>query len=441
MEIPTTMIDDAFKKLVGYKYYNAKKVESDNEANVPKMFKKDVVPRKTRSLTIAKETIEVELLWQKSIVIKMSKRTQQRQRSQLTIDRQIDNDVAYTYAEHIKGKCYGTDDADNSDMDLSDDNLDEDDDAAGFRNLLDETPVNELTDLISNPVYTDTHTTSIVHNPEGNPEQALDAQNAEPSFHKWSHDNQDPPSDHEEEKRKKQRKDVGQSSSRSSTRNKSPMVHAQDDTPAMQPLDQEDEYIWTRLNPEWYTKSGSAGVAKRKTTWFDLLLKSDIDQNKNHILRPSTIAIENKLKAIIQKDKLTIANLEGVGLERLKHQYQNDVELEYHVEQLKATVLSEAKWCKETYLYIFEALNGIHHWEDSRIDFFKAEMSNRSKRKVYSDLRIKLVVRIEVKKKWGYSFITSYIARRFDDQEYEFSYADLPRLSLNDVEDMYLLQV
>ncbi|GJX60788.1 hypothetical protein Tco_0292178 [Tanacetum coccineum] len=30
---------------------------------------------------------------------------------------------------------------------------------------------------------------------------------------------------------------------------------------------------------------------------------------------------------------------------------------------------------------------------------------------------------------------------RSDDQEYEFSYADLPRLSLNDVEDMYLLQV
>ncbi|GJT71570.1 hypothetical protein Tco_1030856 [Tanacetum coccineum] len=31
--------------------------------------------------------------------------------------------------------------------------------------------------------------------------------------------------------------------------------------------------------------------------------------------------------------------------------------------------------------------------------------------------------------------------RRSDDKEYEFSYAYLPRLSLNDVEDMYLLQV
>ncbi|GJW48629.1 zinc finger MYM-type protein 1-like protein [Tanacetum coccineum] len=33
------------------------------------------------------------------------------------------------------------------------------------------------------------------------------------------------------------------------------------------------------------------------------------------------------------------------------------------------------------------------------------------------------------------------LATRSDDKEYEFSYADLPRLSVNDVEDMYLLQV
>ncbi|GKE46560.1 hypothetical protein Tco_1477818, partial [Tanacetum coccineum] len=31
--------------------------------------------------------------------------------------------------------------------------------------------------------------------------------------------------------------------------------------------------------------------------------------------------------------------------------------------------------------------------------------------------------------------------RRSDDKEYEFIYVDLPRLSVNDVEDMYLLQV
>ncbi|GJZ22146.1 hypothetical protein Tco_0559185 [Tanacetum coccineum] len=70
----------------------------------------------------------------------------------------------------------------------------------------------------------------------------------------------------------------------------------------------------------------------------------DIDKDENHILGPLTVAIENKFKELIQKDKLTIADFEGEGLERLKVQYNNDVELEYHVCQLKAAVLSEAQW-------------------------------------------------------------------------------------------------
>ncbi|GJT24211.1 hypothetical protein Tco_0894148 [Tanacetum coccineum] len=56
------------------------------------------------------------------------------------------------------------------------------------------------------------------------------------------------------------------------------------------------------------------------------------------------MAIAKKLKEIIQKDKLTITDLEGAGLEKLKQQYKNDVELEYHVDQLKAAVVSEAQW-------------------------------------------------------------------------------------------------
>nr|GFA09343.1 hypothetical protein [Tanacetum cinerariifolium] len=78
-------------------------------------------------------------------------------------------------------------------------------------------------------------------------QDALDSQAAQSSFHKRSHDNQDPPNNHEGENKKKQRKD----------------------------------------------------------------------------------------------DKLTIADLDGAGLERLKVEYNNDVELEYHVNQLKAAILSE----------------------------------------------------------------------------------------------------
>ncbi|GKB14922.1 hypothetical protein Tco_0848845 [Tanacetum coccineum] len=89
-EIPDTMIDDAFKKTTGFTYYKAKKVESEKakaveereeenvspvrsgrgkcymhlgeyEANVLKLFKKNVVPRKTRSLTVVEETVAADL--------------------------------------------------------------------------------------------------------------------------------------------------------------------------------------------------------------------------------------------------------------------------------------------------------------------------------------------------------------------------------------------
>ncbi|GKD40015.1 hypothetical protein Tco_1260222 [Tanacetum coccineum] len=92
-----------------------------------------------------------------------------------------------------------TDDANESDMDLSDDNPNGDDNVAGYRvfmhnkstatlnstylslkvtsssldfiqTLLDETHANELTDFMNHPVYTDAQTTSVVHNLEGNPE-------------------------------------------------------------------------------------------------------------------------------------------------------------------------------------------------------------------------------------------------------------------------------
>ncbi|GJY14705.1 hypothetical protein Tco_0385127 [Tanacetum coccineum] len=135
-------------------------------------------------------------------------------------------------------------------------------------------------------------------------QEALDAQDTEPSFNKRSHNDQDPPNDREGDTRKKRRKDVCEPSSRSSKKDKDHVVLVQEDTLAYLPQDQE-EY---------------------------------------HILGPSTIDVAKKLKELIQKDELTLADPEGVGLEKLKEQYKNDVELEYHVDQLKAAVLTEAQW-------------------------------------------------------------------------------------------------
>nr|GEW33360.1 hypothetical protein [Tanacetum cinerariifolium] len=94
----------------------------------------------------------------------------------------------------------------------------------------------------------------------------------------------------------------------------------------------------------WFMKKSRSVNAMRRTTWFDLLLKSNIDQNEDHIVETSIVVIEKKFKVVIQKNKLTIADLEGAGLEKLKLHHKNDVELAYHVFQLKEAVLSKAQW-------------------------------------------------------------------------------------------------
>ncbi|GKC14225.1 hypothetical protein Tco_1011007 [Tanacetum coccineum] len=216
MEVLDAMISDAIKKKERYKYYMAKRVESkkakivdepeeqhvspiksgrgkgfmcygDQVVNVPNKLKKDVVPRKTRSLTIAKEVVVGEGLSVAS--------------NKYYSSSNIDSD-ATLYSSHSdkpEGSANETDDVDEFDMDLSNDNPDGDYDDARYgvfmhnkstatpnssylsptvtsssldfiQTLLDETPANELTDFMSHPFYTDAHTTSVVHNPEGNPE-------------------------------------------------------------------------------------------------------------------------------------------------------------------------------------------------------------------------------------------------------------------------------
>ncbi|GJW89977.1 hypothetical protein Tco_0167530 [Tanacetum coccineum] len=211
------MISDAIKKKEGYKYYMAKKVESkkgkiidereeqhvspiksgrgkgfmcygDHVANVPNKLKKDVVPRKTRSLTIAEEALVGELANSISI---QEPHAQQRRRSQLRINSQTDEAVADMYNEwepKLKGptvedpavqslldlwkgskasrlentnsdatlyssssdkleeSANETDDDDESDMDLSNDNLHGDDDDARFK-----TWVNPSASYLANP--------------------------------------------------------------------------------------------------------------------------------------------------------------------------------------------------------------------------------------------------------------------------------------------------
>ncbi|GJU91539.1 hypothetical protein Tco_1303962 [Tanacetum coccineum] len=265
-------------------------------------------------------------------------------------------------------------------------------------------------------------------------QEILDAQETEPTLKKMPHDDQDPPNDREGEKRRKRRRNVIESSSKSSNKDKAPIDSTNDDIPM--------------------------DVAKeRKSNWFDMLLKSKIDHDEDSILGLSIVMVVKKFKEVIKNEELTIADQKGTRFEMLKSCYKNDVELEYHmsksarldshfynsdfyyiaclsmekkytssltkhyaaryyIEGIEDTISN--RWSKEIHKYHVDALYGIHHWKDKRKYFFKAEMGYRSAHKVYYDKKIITVVSVNVKKKWGYRFLSSIKVKRIDGKEYEF---------------------
>ncbi|GJV65754.1 hypothetical protein Tco_1476582 [Tanacetum coccineum] len=181
----------------------------DQVANVLTSLKIDVVPWKTRSLTIDEETVIDELAHSINMYYEWVQKLQGLTVDDPTVQSLLDlrkgskasrlKSLKQKNSDKQEESANETDDADESDMDLSDDNPNRDDDAAGYgvfmhskstatpnftylsptvttssldfiQTLIDETPTNELTDFMSHPVYTDAQTTSVVSNPNGNPE-------------------------------------------------------------------------------------------------------------------------------------------------------------------------------------------------------------------------------------------------------------------------------
>nr|GEY05585.1 hypothetical protein [Tanacetum cinerariifolium] len=359
MEIPDIMINEAIKKLPGYNYYIAKKKESAKDKIIDEPKEQRVSPFKSGR--------------GKGFMVMVIKQ------SQLTIDSQIDDAVVDTYVEwEQKLKGYVVEDL-------------------AVQSLLDlqkgsKASILESLKQIKQGVAG-----------EGSKESDNKTDDADDFDMDLSDDNPNDCGDDAArlgESKKKRRKDVGEPSSRSSRQKKSLVVHAQVDTPAIQPLDQEDENVRNHPNPEWFPKKSGLANAKRSTTRFDLLLKSNIGKNENHILGPSTVAIAKKLKELIQKDELTIADLEEKYTTSITKHYA----ARYYLQGIEDMI--PGRWSKETHRHHFEAFNGIYHWQDSRIEFFKAEI---------------IIVRIS------------------DDKEYEVSYVNLHRLSLNDLKDIRVM--
>nr|GEU43450.1 hypothetical protein [Tanacetum cinerariifolium] len=491
MEVPDAMINDAIKKKAWYKYYMAKKVESEKDkivekpkeqhvspitsrrgkgfmcygdqvANVPNKLKKDDVPR-------------LESLRQKKQPVAGEGSSVAHNKYYSSSDTASDATLYSSCSNKSEESTNETDDADESDMDLSNDNQPGDDDAASKENSISYN--NSITKLTSSqskeadvkgkkeyeedqlqegtfekdvkakvlteikkllPTYfpdaietyvkphlntsvlkvmktnqinlftqsststddllemnlklnllnqihlnksTDTHTThqqlyDTLYESIILDQDTLDAQAAQSSFHKRSHDNQDPPNNRDGEN--KRRKDV----------------------------------VTVLSEAQW--NNDERDVSKPRS--FERHMSKSTKQHpcfyNSDYTYPVDLSTEEKYTTSITKHYVVRYYKEGIE-DRIPK-----------------------RWSKKVLRYYFDALTGIHHWGEDRTGFFKAEMSVVTEGNVYPDLRIKTVVRIIGKKKWGYSFLTSIVVRRSNDQEYKFRYADLPRLSVNDVTDI-----
>nr|GEX09770.1 hypothetical protein CTI12_AA475510 [Tanacetum cinerariifolium] len=156
----------------------------------------------------------------------------------------------------------------------------------------------------------------------------------------------------------------------------------------------------------------NAGGSSSKSSKKD---KALIDSNNDDI---------PKIKELVKKDELTIADLEGAGLEILKSRYKNNVELEYHVDQIKATIPDIHFYNGDFYYLAYLIMEKIY------ASYLTKHYAVRKTRE-----------NISSKLRWGYGFLSSMKVKRTDDKEYEFSYADFSRLNINDIEDMNMLKI
>nr|GEU30460.1 hypothetical protein [Tanacetum cinerariifolium] len=118
----------------------------------------------------------------------------------------------------------------------------------------------------------------------------------------------------------------------------------------------------------------------------------NMKQRKKDAGEPSSRSLRKDKSLVVQTQDNTPAN-------HPRDQQDLYVQERHNVRWFMNKSGSPDKWSKEVHRYHIEALNGIHHWEDARQDFFKVEINNRSPGKVYYGKRIISVVRVDVKRK------------------------------------------
>ncbi|GJY36675.1 hypothetical protein Tco_0422053 [Tanacetum coccineum] len=160
--------------------------------------------------------------------------------------------------------------------------------------------------------------------------------------------------------------------------------------------------------------------------WFNELADANKDLKEDEIQEGSTIMFEKKLKEILKKDKLSKADLKGIGFKLLKSCYDNNIELEYNMEQIKLAMTTCRRTIPTNYFFNRDLKYLMHRNKEKKYAFSLSKYPATTYDQEGIEEAIPHI--------WSST-------KRVDGEDHVFKEADYLELSLNDFEDMYLLKV
>ncbi|GJU30488.1 hypothetical protein Tco_1174077 [Tanacetum coccineum] len=98
-------------------------------------------------------------------------------------------------------------------------------------------------------------------------------------------------------------------------------------------------------------------------------------------------------------------------------------------------------WRSSVAKYNKDARLGIHHWHEMRILFYKSKLASGSEHEVYHESTTVAIHDADVESKYGYNLMSMMKVKRVDGKTYKFKESYYNELSLNYIEDIYMLKV
>nr|GFA62020.1 hypothetical protein [Tanacetum cinerariifolium] len=209
-----------------------------------------------------------------------------------------------------------------------------------------------------------------------------------------------------------------------------------------------DEVFNTEEHPQDDSKDLNADVGP-KQNWFHELEETAKDSGQFYDLIGSTIDFLNFIKHCLKKDQITKANLECPVFKLLKRTCRNRIELEYHLEQHYFAFFDQLDWTNpegDRCPYDLSKPLPLPGRLTITVEFFfnndlKYLKNGNKERKYVASVTKTKAARLMIDNQLGYRYLKEIIVNREDLKEYSFREADFSRINLNDIEDLFLLNV